>query len=121
MIKDAKTVENQVFMTVIESSSEIIDIEGYNYDSLNPESITIVTDETLNVINLYYTKRTDLVYEVNYLEKDTNEVLAPQKVVNNQTFKSTVSENAIDITGYDKVAPTSATITIEVTGNVINF
>ena len=121
VIKDAKTVENQVFMTVIESSSEIIDIEGYNYDSLNPESITIVTDETLNVINLYYTKRTDLSYEVNYLEKDTNVVLAEQKVVTGQTFKSTVSENAIDITGYDKVAPTSATITIEVTGNVINF
>ena len=121
VIKDAKTVENQVFMTVIESNSEIIDIEGYNYDSLNPESITIVTDETLNVINLYYTKRTDLVYEVNYLEKDTNKVLADQKVVNGQTYKSEVTENAIDISGYDKVEPITETITIEVTGNVINF
>ena len=99
VIKEAKTVENQVFMTVIESSSEIIDIEGYNYDSLNPESITIVTDETLNVINLYYTKRTDLSYEVNYLEKDTNAVLAEKKVVTGQTYKDTVTENAIEISG----------------------
>ena len=36
-------------------------------------------------------------------------------------FGSEVTEQAIDVPGYDKVAPTSATITIKETGNVINF
>ena len=121
VIKPAKVVNNQVFMTEIISNSEVIDIEGYYFDSLNPELITIVTDETQNVINLFYVKRDDLSYTVNYLEQGSNAVLADEKVVNDQTYKAVVTENAIDIVGYNKVAPTSQTITIEVEGNIINF
>jgi uncharacterized repeat protein (TIGR02543 family) len=58
---------------------------------------------------------------VNYLEQDTDVVLATQKVVNGQTFATDVTENAIDINGYEVVGLTSATITIAVEDNVINF
>ena len=96
-----------------------IDVTGYN--KVNPTSTTIELAQSNNVINFYYTKRADLSYTVNYLEEGTNTVLADAKVVENQVFGSTVTENAIEINGYNKVAPTSATITIEVEGNVINF
>ena len=96
-----------------------IDIAGYKKEA--PTSATITIQAEGNVINFYYTKRTDLSYTVNYLEKDTNEVLSTAKTVNNQTFGASVTETAIDIAGYKKEAPTSATITIQAEGNVINF
>lgn len=46
------------------------------YDSSDKESLTIEVDETQNIINLYYTKRTDIKYTVEYYydgEKDENE------------------------------------------------
>ena len=117
MLSDKKVVTGQTYKA--EVTENAIDITGY--DKVAPTTKLITIEVENNVINFYYTKRTDLVYEVNYLEKGTNVVLAPQRVVTNQTYKDTVTENAIEISGYDKVAPTSATITIEVTGNVINF
>ena len=100
-------------------TEQAIDIEGY--DKVAPTSETITIEVTGNVINFYYTKRTDLSYTVNYLEKGTNAVLADQKVVTGQVYKSEVTEQAIDIANYNKENPTSATIVIELTGNVINF
>ncbi|MCM1561091.1 MAG: InlB B-repeat-containing protein [Butyrivibrio sp.] len=68
-----------------------------------------------------WTNRTDLSYTVNYLEQGTDKVLSEAKTVEGQTFQAEVTENAIDITGYDKADPTEATITIGVENNVINF
>ena len=42
----------------------MISIDGYNYDSADKETLTIGT--SANVINIYYTKRADLSYTVNY-------------------------------------------------------
>ncbi|MFR3342332.1 MAG: hypothetical protein ACLTTE_06625, partial [Clostridia bacterium] len=77
VLHEAKTVGNQIFGTIITSSDEVITIDGYNYDSVDKTTLTIGTSE--NVINIYYTKRTDLSYTVNYLEKDTNTVLHEAK------------------------------------------
>ncbi|MFR2207423.1 MAG: hypothetical protein ACLS59_07780, partial [Clostridia bacterium] len=77
VLHEAKTVGNQTFGTIITSSDEVITIDGYNYDSVDKITLTIGTSE--NVINIYYTKRTDLSYTVNYLEKDTNTVLHEAK------------------------------------------
>ncbi len=119
VLQQAKTENNQVFGTVITSADEVITIDGYNYDSVDKETLTIGTET--NEINIYYTKRADLSYTVNYLEKDTNNVLSTAKTVGNQTFGAEVKEEAIEIEGYNKVAPTQETITIKVEGNVINF
>jgi uncharacterized repeat protein (TIGR02543 family) len=96
------------------------DITGYKYDS-DTGDITISTDATANVITIYYSKKNNLEYTVNYLEKGTNAVLETAKTVGNKTFGDTVTENAITITGYTLDGDSSQTITIAETGNVINF
>ena len=117
ILAEAKVVTGQRYQdTVVENA---IDIEGY--DMVEPISQEIIIDVDENVINFYYTKRTDLEYTVNYLEQGTEEVLAESKVVTDQTYKSNVTEEAIEIEGYTKVEPTSQTIEIDVDGNVINF
>ena len=121
VLHDAKTVENQTFEAVVNPADEKIAIDGYNYVGADKEKLTIGTGE--NVLNLYYTKRTDLSYTVNYLEKDTNKVLHEAKTVDKQTFGDTVTETAIDVQGYNKVDPTSQnlTVTADPAENVITF
>ncbi len=62
--------------TVVESA---IAIDGYN--SVEPTEKSIQIAVSGNEIIFYYTKRNDLSYTVNYLEKDTNIVLKDSKVV----------------------------------------
>ena len=68
-----------------------IDIFGYNKVN-EQETIEIGVDD--NVINFYYTKRTDLSYTVNYLEKDTNAVLAIEW---SENIENALPENYIRI------------------------
>ena len=117
----SNTVSNMTFGETIDSSKEVIDIDGYNYDSVDKDTLTIGTDN--NVINIYYTKRTDLSYKVNYLEKDTNKVLHNQKVQGGMTFESTVdsSKEVIQINGYNYDSVDKATLTIGTGNNIINI
>jgi len=119
VLKQQKQVEDVIYGTVVDSNTEKVNIEGYDFDSFDKNSLTI--NVTGNTINIYYTKRNDLSYTVNYLEKDTNKVLNTAKVVNNQTYQNQITEQAIDIEGYVKQEPTEQTITIAVESNVINF
>ncbi len=112
-----KVVNGQTYNS--SATEEAIEISGY--DKVDPTSKTITVEVSGNEIVFYYTKRTDLSYTVKYLEKDSNEVLAAEKVVNGQIYKSSVTEEAIEISGYDKVDPTEKTITVEVSGNEIVF
>ena len=120
VLSNSKTVDNQTYGEKINSSDEIIDIKGYNYDSVTPETLTI--DVEGNVINVYYTKKNDLSYTVNYLEKDTNKVLSNSKTVENQTYGDEINSNdeVIEIKGYNYDSVTPETLTIDVEGNVIN-
>ena len=115
----SKFVDNQFFSTKILAVNEAIAIDGYNYDSADKEELIIGLNE--NVINLYYAKRTDLSYTVKYLEKETNKVLAPASVATNQTFGDKITESAIEIDGYNKVAPTSVEVEITTGTNEITF
>ena len=120
-IKTQKVVSGQTYQAVITSANEVVDIDGYNYDSVDKDTLTIETGE--NAINLYYTKRTDLSYKVNYLEKDTNKVLSTQKVVKDQTFKAiiTSANEVITIYGYNYDSADKDTLTIGTGENVINL
>ena len=62
-------------------------------------------------------------YTVRYLEKDTNKELHEAKRVENQPLDTEVKESAVDISGYDQVAPTQVSITISADSekNVITF
>ena len=121
VLNQSKVVNDVKFETVINSNNEIITIKGYEFDSLNPEKLII--DVENNVINIYYTKRTDLSYTVNYLEKDTNKVLKDSKVVLNRTFEEVIkaSNEVIEIAGYKFVKANPEEITIDVEGNEINL
>ena len=129
VLHEQKVVENQTYGAVIKSSDEEITIDGYNYDSADKETLTIGTGE--NVINLYYTKRTDLSYTVNYLEKGTNKVLHDAKKLENQTFGTVITasinneleviEKPVAITGYSCVEVDKETMTIGIANNSINF
>ena len=121
VLHDQKVQENMTFKATVKSSDEVIDIDGYDYDSVDKDTLTITAGE--NVINIYYTKRTDLSYKVNYLEKETNKVLHNQKVQGNMTFESTVksSDEVIDIDGYNYDSVDKETLTIGTEENVINI
>ena len=129
VLHEQKVVRNQTYGTVIKSSDEEITIDGYDYDSADKETLTIGTGE--NVINLYYTKRTDLSYTVNYLEKGTNKVLHDAKKLENQTFGTVITasinneleviEKPVAITGYSCVEVDKETMTIGIANNSINF
>ena len=85
-------------------------------------SITPITTGT-NVINVYYTKVEGLSYTVNYLEKDTNEVIHPAKTVGEQVFEKeiTSADEVIDIDGYNYDSVDKDNLIIGIDENIINI
>ena len=116
-LADAKVVDGQTFGNVVTENA--IDIDGYNKVDPTSGNITITTGK--NEYTFYYTKRNDLSYTVYYKEQGTENELADAKVVDGQTFGNVVTENAIDIDGYNKVDPTSGNITITTGKNEYTF
>lgn len=98
-------------------------ITGYVYDSVSIDPLVLSNNTTLNVMNIYYTKRTDLSYTVNYLEKGTNKVLSPANTVNNVEFEKVInaSDEIIAIDGYKFVSADKNTIVIDIENNEINL
>ena len=121
VLNQSKEVNNVEFETVINASNEIIAIDGYVFNSVNPQELTVGTNS--NVINIYYTKRADLSYTVNYLEKDTNKVLNQSKEVNNVEFETVInaSNEIITINGYKFVSADKNAIVIDTENNEINL
>ena len=118
-LADAKVVNGQKFGDVVTENA--IDIDGYN--KVNPTSAEITITTGTNEHTFYYTKRNDLSYTVNYLEKDTNTVLHEAKTVGNQTFGTiiTSSDEVITIDGYNYDSVDKTTLTIGTSENVINI
>ena len=121
VLRDSKVFNNVEFNTVINGRNEVIAIDGYVFDSVNPEELTIGTDS--NVMNIYYTKRADLSYTVNYLEKDTNKVINQSKEVNNVEFEKVInaSNEIIEIDGYVFNLVNPEKLTVRTNSNVINI
>ena len=122
VLHDQKVQGGMTYEDTITSANEKIDISGYNYDSVVPEeTLTIGTGE--NVINIYYTKQTNLSYKVNYLEQGTTNVLHEQKVQGEMTFDDVVKseDEVIEINGYNYASADKETLTIGTGENVINI
>lgn len=117
VLSQAKIITGQIFGDSV--TEKAIDIVGYN--KVDPAEQTFTIEAENNVINFFYTKRTDLSYTVNYLEQGTNKVLADSKTVSGQTFGDSVTEEAIDIIGYNKADPTSVAVEITAGTNEANF
>lgn len=90
-----------------------LDIPGYTYDPNVTGTLQAgtLTENGLE-LKLYYT-RNEYPYQVNYLEKGTNKVLATAKI-GKADFGMTVQENAILIANYTAEAPTQQAITIDI-------
>ena len=116
----AQKVQNgMTFDDVVKASDEIIAIDGYNYDSADKETLTITIGE--NVINLYYTKRTDLTATVNYYWNGTTEKVHESETVTGLTFQQTLNMSPIPVADCTQVSTDSKNITIGTGENVINF
>ena len=121
VLNPAKNVDNVEFEKVIKASDEVIEIDGYVFDSVDKDTLKIGTEK--NVMNIYYTKRADLSYTVNYLEKDTNKVINQSKEVNNVEFEKVInaSDEIITINGYKFVSADKNTIVVDIENNEINL
>ena len=117
-LADAKTETGKTYKDKV--TEKAIAIDGYDLVGEATQNLTISHDNGKNVINFYYTKRTDLGYTVKYLEKETNKKLADEKTVTGQTFGVTLSETALEIDGYTVDAPTKD-VTITTGKNEITF
>ena len=103
-------------------SYKINNYDGFTFDESKTENKDATVPDNNNlVVKLYYARRNDLSYTVYYKEQGTEKELAGAKVVDGQTFGNVVTENAIDIDGYNKVNPTSADITITTGKNEYTF
>ena len=100
-------------------------IDGYVFDKTEGKPLTISTDTSKNLIKVYYVRRADLSYTVNYLEKGTNKVLKTAKVVNNKAFNDVIkAENEVEpISKYNYDSSDKETLTIgtDNSKNVINL
>ena len=121
VLHEQKVQGEMTFDDVVKSEDEVIETNGYNYASADKETLTIGTGE--NVINLYYTKQTNLSYKVNYLEQGTTNVLHEQKVQGGMTFDEVVNsaDEVIEINGYDYDSADKEELTIGTGENVINI
>jgi len=116
---NSKEVKDAVYGQTYQE--EAATIKGYNLveGTENPADITIEEDN--QEFTFYYTKKTDLSYTVRYLEEGTEEVLAKEKVVPNQTFLDSYTETAKTITGYNVVGEATKTGTIDSEELVVTF
>lgn len=100
-------------------------IPGYKFDKTEKLPLTISNDPSKNIIKVYYVKRTDLGYTVNYLEKDTNKTIHEPKVVDKTEFNSVIQakDEIIEIEKYKYENSDKEKITISEKDedNVINL
>ena len=121
VLHEQKVQGEMTFDDVVKSEDEVIEINGYNYASADKETLTIGTGE--NVINLYYTKQTNLSYTVNYYWNGTTEKVADSKTEENQTFEDVIIEAPKLIDGYTPISleRQELTITTDDNDNTITF
>ena len=93
-------------------------IPGYTVDKATVSGSMPAQDVTETVT---YTKRSDLSYTVNYYWNGTDTKVKESKTVDGKTFQESVTESPVTIEGYTPVSNDTATITIGVEKNVINF
>ena len=121
-ISIAKMQENST-VTASDISEEAINIAGYNKVEPTTKTITIGTEE--NIINFYYTKRTDLSYIVNFYEVGTKDKIAESETIENVVFETVVDSKkhakAIDGYNFGHCDPATLTVGVNVEENVIDI
>ena len=94
------------------------EISGYTVDKATVSG-SMPAQDVIETVT--YTKRSDLSYTVNYYWNGTDTKVKESKKVDGKTFQESVTESPVTIEGYTPVSNGTATITIGVENNVINF
>ena len=131
--KDNNEIESAtLYVSELEPGACVLPIgekTGYDFDGWYEAKKDIGTaSHKLNALSiakkweLYgrYTAKTDVSYTVKYLREGDNKVLAPEKVVTDQTFDTEVTEQAADVVGYTPDAP-SKTMILDEYNKVLTF
>ena len=90
-IIETKILENQTFESEIDVNGEIKDIENYNYDSIEAETIKIGAGE--NIINIYYVKKEGKVIVHHYIYDEKEDKNTTQKLVEDDEIIGKIGEN----------------------------
>ena len=109
--------KNTTFASVITGENEKITIEGYTYNSVNPETLTIGINNEENVINVYYTANTDTIYTVEYYYQQ-NGNYATTTELNEQRTGTT--DTTAKVTDADKKPIQNGYVFDENAGNVLS-
>ncbi len=121
--------DDPAMIEIKEGSLEEKVYKGYRFDRMDVADGTTEV-ESGTTITLYYVKRTDLSYTVNYLEEGTGNNLKPAETVRDQEFGAEINGKnvAIEIDGYEFVNSDPDMLTIKVSDgdnenaeNVINL
>lgn len=100
-------------VTGLQISSRVTEYPISIYGYINKAEAVEWTVSGNDEIIFYYEALPKEAYKVNYLEVGTDRVLAPQKVVTDQTIGITVTESAIDIDGYTVEGADTQDLTIK--------
>ena len=128
-VNDEYTVNGTAkYNEVINSSAyDKHELDGYIFNKVEPESLTISGDNSANEINFYYNLRSDLSYTVRYYKDSVSDInLIDEVNVDGQTFGTVVSLDTVDRNlnkpyGYlDGVILNSGALVIGLSGNYID-
>ena len=93
----------------------------YGYKLVSNKTQEIKVDAEDKVVIFYYEKVNTFGYKVNYLEKDTENVLASQKSVTGKSYNETYTETAKTIKGYKVVGNNTQRFDLTRDGMEITF
>ena len=116
VLAPASTNNATTFASEINGIAQAIEITGYTYDSVDPATLTVGTDNTLNVINVYYTRNT-YGYTINYVEKE-NETNVLKTTTGEASYEEEVSIPSESFAGFTYDSQDKENIVIGLTGNV---
>ena len=111
VLHNPKVQDGMMFDEVVNSADEVIEINGYNYDSVDKDTLTIGTSD--NVINIYYTKRNDLSYTVNYYWNGTNPLIPIKDSESKTATYDQIVNPDTDVPGYTLVPGQTTSLQIK--------
>ena len=116
-VKDDKVVNDAEYnKSYTENAASVT-----GYTPVDPTSQNVTADYSKKEITFYYTVNNDAGYTVHYYKQGTTDSLASDKVVNNAEFGKEYTENAVSVTGYTAVDPTSQNVTADYNKKEITF
>ena len=130
---DATDVTTGVYAPTEHSEGESVTVAanptgtGYTFSGWTAENASVNNERNFTMPNApviftgSWTAKKDVSYTVRYLEQGTDKEIANPVTREEQTFDSTVTEQAIEVTGYTAVGSTSQEVKLDAYNKEITF